>query len=129
MNFLQYTLNDNYFAYQINSTSYRQNLDLTTVADDSVVIFPRNIYKGEPFAEPLLVTDPRDSFTYVKVSKNDLRTNVMPCDANYKISTKQEHPLESSKFAKLTTWGGLCKFGYCSGFNSAADYGCGVRHS
>jgi hypothetical protein len=137
-NFVQYSMDQGYFAYYLNSMHPRQKLDLNNVSEDNIVFFPHNIYSKEPMAEPTNSAQPRGGLNNYIVGKGtvtpstDLLRKVRPavdlCKGQCSpvtYTTRATHPPISTKYGKLTTFGGLCRFGYCNGPSSGADYGCG----
>lgn len=114
MNYAQYSFNKNYFLFNIDDAKQinpNQQLDHNTVLEDTVVIFPRHIYSGEPFPEPIKKSDPIDSSTVYYTTQ----------------SSSGAHPYFTSKFGKYPVCCGktLCPFGYCNGPQSGRDYMCG----
>lgn len=112
MNYAQYSFNKNYFLFNIDDAKKirpEQLLDDTNVPEDKVVIFPRNIYEGQPFSEPMKRSDPIDPKTI------------------YYTFPGYSHPPYTSKFGKYPSCCGtqLCPFGYCNGPQSGRDYMCG----
>jgi len=138
--FVPYDLKDDYFAYNIQSMDWkpRQKLDQNVIFDDNTVIFPRNIYGGEPIHPPVFMRDRRDKDFYVKLSEskrypplNDkkvIKTEEFENydeSVDYSVDARYKHPLYHSWFKKPVTWGGLCRFGYTAGNQSGTSYNCG----
>lgn len=106
MNFATYTFNKNYFLF---NTEMVNTLDLNKITDDSVVVFPNNIYKGEPVKEPHTKNDPIDTNTVYWLT----------------MGKRVKHPLHTSKFGRLPPgmeFGNECPFGYCYGPQSGRNY-------
>jgi hypothetical protein len=114
MNYAKYSFNKNYFLFNIDDAKTvhpNQLLDNTEVPEDKVVIFPRHIYKGEPFPEPMTNHDPINLGTI------------------YYAYPNYDHPPYTTKFGKYPHCCGLkqvCPFGYCNGPQSGRDYMCGT---
>lgn len=112
MNYIQYSFNKNYFLFNVDDAKRihpEQCLDHNNIPEDKVVIFPRRIYDGQPFSEPMKLSDPIDKETV------------------YYASSGYVHPPFTSKFGKYPNCceGKLCPFGYCNGPQSGRDYMCG----
>lgn len=113
MNYTKYSFNKNYFLFNIDDAKTvhpEQMLDDTNVPEDKVVIFPRRIYEGQPFAEPMTKYDPLDLSTV------------------YYAYRGYDHPPFTSKFGRYASCceRRLCPFGYCNGPQSGRDYMCGI---
>lgn len=104
MNFATYTFNRDYFLFNAEKVN---KLDLNTITDDSVVVFPNNLYKGEPVMEPHFTRDPVDTNTVYWLTMGE----------------RVQHPLHLSKFGRRPPRGqGECPFGYCYGAQSGRNY-------
>lgn len=97
---MNYDVNDSYFLFNHQNL---KTLDLNTVTDDSVVVFPRNIYTKELLAQPDHVCDPnRDTDFFYLYGREVI-----------------EHPHHFSKFDNTK-----CYFGWCYGAQSGRNYQC-----
>ena len=91
-------MNRKYFPFNMG---YKNFLDLNNIKDDNIVVFPLNIYKGEPVKEPETSRDPIDhNYIYCIDDSNDVKKY-------------------SSKFERNC---GNCLFGYCYGSQSGRNY-------
>ncbi len=123
-NFVNYDSSGKYFNYITNTIRYdpSQKLDQNTVYDDNIVIFPRNIYKGETFSQGFKNYQPND--TYIKVNEDDKRPENTRIGLS-KTKIKHNHPDKFTLFGRPNTFGGLCPQGYCYGNYTGRNYQCG----
>lgn len=125
-NFTDLSVNKNFFLYGVNNL---KTLDLNTIYDDNVVVFPRNIYSGEPVAPPIKKGDIIDPSTlYIVPSPYDL-SQIKNVYRDMDGTTWNIHPQHSSMFTfdsrRHETYNGgsnFCPFGYCNGPQSGRDY-------
>lgn len=123
------SVNNDYFLFSLNPLS---TLDMNTITDDNVVVFPRNIYRGNPVSTPYRLEQPIDTATLYTVG-NDTSLK-MTESAKGRPLTWFEHPPFASQFT-FDSWkrfhGGEpidqsyatpCPFGYCYGAQSGRNY-------
>lgn len=100
-NFVNYDTKGGYFLYNSVIPNY---LDLNKIKDDNTVVFPRNIYVGEPLPEPIFKYDKKDNSTTYEIP----------------IGETMNHPQHLTKFG----YDNGCPFGYCYGAHSGRNYNC-----